>query len=240
MAETRHNSGRRKADVPWQWNPVLICALCLLAFCRGSFALNLPTGTVFSAWAMADSTDAKSVEYQLKAAFLYNFMKFIEWPQGAGGDGDNNSQKKTPITLCVLGTDLFGKHLDNLTKKEVKERSIRIVRLEGFEQYQKTHPGITPQQYFEDQKQAIESCHLLFISQSEERLMSDLVTFTDPIAVLTVSDISGFAKNGGVIEFVMEVNKIRFEVNIVSAERKKLKISSQLLQLAKEVHKNRP
>jgi hypothetical protein len=237
MAETRQDRRCNTADVPWHWNPVFFYALCLLVFCRSVLALNVPIGPVVASWAMAESSDAKSVEYQLKAAFLYNFMKFIEWPQTEAGNKD--AQAKKPITLCILGTDSFGKHLDDLTKKEVKERPIRIVRLEGFESYQKTHPNATPQQYFDDQKQAIESCHLLFISLSEEKLMKELVTFTDAMPVLTVSDIPDFAKKGGVIEFVMEANKIRFEVNIASAEKKGMKISSQLLQLAKEVYKNR-
>jgi hypothetical protein len=237
MAETRHNGRRNTADVPWHWNPVLLYALLLLAFCRGASALNTPIGPVLSCLAMAESTDAKSVEYQLKAAFLYNFMKFIEWPPSAAGADEKDSSNKTPITLCILGTDFFGKHLDDLTKKQVKERSIRIVRLDGFEQYQKTHSDATAQQYLQEQKKVIESCHLLFISQSEEKLTSDLVTFTDAMQILTVSDISGFAEKGGVIEFVMEANKIRFDVNNVSAERKGLKISSQLLQLARQVHK---
>jgi hypothetical protein len=239
MAETRHDRRRDTADVPWHWNPVLLCVLWLLTFCSGALALNAPIGPVLASWAMAEPSDAKNVEYQLKAAFLYNFMKFIEWPQTAGVDGDKDSQKKNPITLCIIGNDFFGRHLDDLTKKEVKERPIRIVRLEGFESYQKTHPDATVQQYFQEQKQTIESCHLLFISQSEEKLMGDLVTFIDAMQILTVSDISDFARKGGVIEFVMEGNKIRFEVNIASADRKKLKISSQLLQLAREVHKSR-
>jgi hypothetical protein len=213
--------------------------LWLLTFCGGALALNVPAGPVIASWAMAESSDAKSVEYQLKAAFLYNFMKFIEWPQGAGGDDGQDPQKKMPMTLCVIGTDSFGKHLDDLTKKQVKERSIRIIRLEGFESYRKSHSDATVQQYLEEQKKAIESCHLLFISQSEEALMSDLVTFTDAMQILTVSDIPAFAKKGGIIEFVMEASKIRFEVNIASADQKKLKISSQLLQLAKEVYKDR-
>jgi hypothetical protein len=234
MAQTRHDRKRHTADVPWHWKPVFFCALWLAISCYGAWAPNVSTGPVVASWVMTSSTDAKSVEYQLKAAFLYNFMKFIEWPQGAGG---NDSQKKDPITLCILGTDSFGKHLDDLTKKEVKERPIRIVRLEGFESYQKTHPGAAPQQYLEEQKQTIESSYLLFISQSEEKIMTELLAFTESMQVLTVSDIAGFAKKGGVIEFVMEANKIRFDVNNVSAERKGLKISSQLLQLAREVHK---
>jgi hypothetical protein len=237
MAEIRHNGRRNTADVSRQWKPVLIFAIWLLAFCNGVSALNIPIGPVVSSWAMAESSEAKNVEYQLKAAFLYNFMKFIEWPQTAAGAGDKESQKKNPITLCIIGTDSFGRHLDDLTKKEVKERPIRIVRLEGFEQYQKTHPDATPQKYFQEQKQTIESCQLLFISQSEEKLMNELITFTEAMQILTVSDISSFADKGGVIEFVMETNKIRFDVNIASADRKGLKISSQLLQLARETIK---
>jgi hypothetical protein len=237
MAETRHDRRHDTADVPWRWNPALIVALWLLALCHGASAFSNPLGLVVSELAQVDPMEAKSVEYQLKAAFLYNFMKFIEWPEIAMGAGDKESQKKKPVTLCVIGTDIFGRHLDDLTKKEIKERPVRIVRLEGFDQYQKTHPNVTRAQYLQEQKKEIENCELLFVSQSEEKQMSELITFTEGMRVLTVSDISGFAQQGGVIEFVMEENKIRFDVNVTSAERKGLKISSQLLQLARTIIK---
>ena len=144
MTEKRHERGRRAPVVPGQWNTVFLYALALLILCGSLAAQNLTIVPAIGSVVMSDSADAKNVEYQLKAAFLYNFMKFIEWPPGAGG---KDAQKKDPITLCVIGTDFFGKHLDDLTKKEVKERVIRIVRLEGFESYLKTHPGATPQQY---------------------------------------------------------------------------------------------
>lgn len=239
MADTTHNRKCSIVDVSRPWSSVLLCVLWLLIFCRGAKALNVSMGPIAASLTKADSADAKSVEYQLKAAFLYNFMKFIEWPQTAEEDGEKDSQKNTPVTLCIIGTDYFGEHLDDLTKKQVKDRSIRIVRLEGFEFHRRAHPDVAVQQYFEEKKRAIESCHLLFISQSEEKLMGDLVAFTDAMQILTVSDIPNFAKKGGVIEFVMEGNKIRFEVNTASADQKKLKISSQLLQLAKELHKKR-
>jgi hypothetical protein len=233
MAKTRCDRKCSTADVSWHWKSVLIFAFWLLAVCPGVLALNVPMYLVAPELTQVDLAEAGSVEYQLKAAFLYNFMKFIEWPEA----GDKEAQKTNPITLCVVGTDFFGRHLDDLTKKVVKERPIRIVRLDGFEEYQKTHPQATQEQYFQEQKKAIEGCHLLFVSQSEEKLMSEWVTLTGEIQILTVSDISGFAEKGGVIEFVMEENKIRFDVNVVSAERKGLKISSQLLQLARKIKK---
>jgi hypothetical protein len=237
MTKTKYNQRGSTEGVPRHWNPVLFFAIGLMVICSAALALPVPMDAAACVLTQVDTAEAKNVEYQLKAAFLYNFMKFIEFPEIASGTENKESQKNAPITLCVLGTDFFGKYLDDLTKKEIKARTIRIVRLEGFEQYQKTHPQATQDQYFQEQKKALEGCHLLFISQSEEKRMSELVTLTDGMRFLTVSDISGFAKQGGVIEFVMEENKIRFDINVAAADQKRLKISSQLLQLARKIHK---
>ncbi len=232
MTETRQVRDYGAADTPSHWKAVLIVALWLVTTCPASPALFVPVHLVTAITAVSQ-TEAGGIEYQLKAAFLFNFMKFIEWPQTAP-DGES---QKTPITLCIIGTDFFGSHLDDLTKKEIKQRPLRILRLEGFEEYQKKNPNASRQQYFQEQKKAMEGCSLLFISQSEEKQVHELKASIDVMPILTVSDISGFADSGGEIELVKEENKFRFDVNVISAEKKGLRISSQLLQLARKVHK---
>lgn len=234
---TRQYAEYGLAGFRWITRPVLIFVFWLAATwpCAAELSVSyeVPMNSTLPAGIASNATDAKSIEYQLKAAFLYNFIKFIEWPNTAPAE----AQKNSPITLCVLGDDFFGTHLDDLTKKVVKDRSIHIVRLEGFEQYKKSHASATQEQYFADQKKTIENSHLLFISQSEEKWITDLLTLTEGMQVLTVSDVTDFAAKGGIFEFIMEENKIRFEVNVSSAEKKGFKISSQLLQLARKIHK---
>jgi hypothetical protein len=232
MTETRQCRDYGTADIPSHWKAVLIVALWLVTTCSALPALFVPVHLVTVITAVSQ-TEAGSVEYQLKAAFLFNFMKFIEWPQTS----PEEESQKTPITLCIIGTDFFGSHLDDLTKKEIKQRPLRILRLEGFEEYQKKNSNASRQQYFQEQKKAMEGCHLLFISQSEEKQIQELKASIDVMPILTVSDISGFADGGGEIELVKDENKIRFDVNVISAEKKGLRISSQLLQLAKKVYK---
>ncbi len=240
MAATRHDPKHGTAGFAWWRKRALIFATWLLVICRGAIAVNMPMHIALPELVLADSGEAANLEYQLKAAFLYNFIKFVDWLEPSSSAGAEEAKKKDPIVLCVLGEDLFGRHLDDLTKKVIKDRQIRVVRLEGFEQYKKSRSRATLEQYFQEQRKAMASCHLLFISQSEEKLMNELAAFTDKMQILTVSDISGFAGKGGVIEFVMEENKIRFDINVVSAERKGLKISSQLLQLARKIYKKTP
>lgn len=240
MAATKHDPKHGTAGFAWWRKRALIFATWLLVICRGAMAAGVPLNLAALGLTLTSSMETKSIEYQLKAAFLYNFIKFVDWPEPSSSAGAEEAKKKDPIVLCILGEDFFGRHLDDLTKKTVRDRQIRVVRLEGFEQYKKSRSRATLEQYFQEQRKALEGCHLLFISQSEEKLMNELAAFTDKMQILTVSDISGFAGKGGVIEFVMEENKIRFDINVVSAERKGLKISSQLLQLARKIYKKTP
>jgi hypothetical protein len=232
---TKYEFQHGTARVTNRGRTALILAVWLLASCSGAMAANMPMYIALPELVLAESGEAGSLEYQLKAAFLYNFMKFIEFSDPSS-DADA-AAKKEPIILAVLGEDLFGKHLDDLTKKVIKDRPIRIIRIEGFEQYKSAHPKATQEEYFREQQKAIESCRLLFVSRSEEKWMSEILAFTGKMRIIMASDTANFASKGGLIEFVMEENKIRFDINVVSAEQKGLKVSSQLLQLARNVIK---
>ncbi len=156
--------------------------------------------------ARADSETTK--EYQIKAAFLLNFVKFIEWPPGAFTAPDS------PIRLGVLGDDPLGPALDEMVRGEtIHGRSLVVLR----------------SRQIEDLKQ----CHLLFICKSERARYTDELEILEGTPVVTVSDIEGFANNGGLIQFYLDDKKVRFEINLAVAKRLDLKMSSQLLALGK-------
>ena len=151
-----------------------------------------------------------SPEYKLKAAYLFNFAKFVEWPAKAFTD------PASPIVIGVLGTDPFGDALDQIIKgRAINGRPLTIRRAQrGAE---------------------LTSCHLVFISRSEQaRLPATLAPFADQ-ATLTVSDADEFLTAGGAIHLVLEDQKVRFAINAGAAERAGLKIAAQLLSLAKVV-----
>ena len=148
-------------------------------------------------------------EYQIKAAFLYNFVKFVEWPDEALPD------PSAPIALCVLGEDPFGVALESINGKTVKGRQLVIKRFVGL--------------------QDLEVCRILFISSSEEGRLAQIFGSLKNSSILTVGEMERFIQLGGIISFTMESNKIRFEINADAAERAGLKISSKLLNLAKVV-----
>lgn len=161
-----------------------------------------------------------SEEYQIKAAFMYNFIKFVEWPK------ERFSSDKDPIVIGVVGKDPFGETLDEVVQKPVKNRSLTIKRFaSASEDPEPVHP----------QLDAIRQCHVLFVSPSERKVSKRLMAAIGNSAILTVGDASGFLEEGGIINFSIEEKKIRFEIGLAKARSAKLDISSQLLRLAKRV-----
>jgi len=151
---------------------------------------------------------APAGHYPLKADLLYNFAKFVEWPAEAFY-ADN-----TPFRICVQGDDPFGPDLEPAPKKRVNGRSVVVQRGTGDD--------------------PLAGCHVVFIAVSEAPRLARALSRFGP-GVLTVSDIPGFAERGGTIGFVMERERVRFEINTDAAQRAGLKISSKLLKLAKVV-----
>ena len=145
-----------------------------------------------------------SREYEIKAAYLYNFIKYVDWPSY----GDN-------ITIGVLGGNPFGTALAPLNGKIVKGRRLLIKELDSLREAQK--------------------CQIIFISSSEKQRLQEIFENLKFARVLTVGETEGFASDGGIINFVQEHNKVRFEINPDAAHRTGLNISSELLKLAKLV-----
>lgn len=146
-------------------------------------------------------------EYDVKAAFLYNFVKFVEWPASAFRDD------RSPIEICVYGTDPFGQSLDGVVKGEtVGGRGLAIRRPASFAGF--------------------EGCHVLFVAASERARVSEVLAAVGGRPVLTVGDADGFLRAGGMINFVLDKGRVRFRINEAPAQRVRLTISSKLLRLA--------
>lgn len=144
-----------------------------------------------------------SPEYQAKAAFLFNFGKFVQWPDAAFGEGE--------MRLCVLGADPFGAALDGIEGKQVRGQKLVVLR----------GPGVDPRR-----------CHILFIARSEDGRLDAILQAVGRSSVLTVGESEDFARRGGVVNFKIVDGKIRFEINPEAAKQAGLRISAKLLQLA--------
>ena len=146
-------------------------------------------------------------EYEVKAAFLYNFARFVEWPPEVRRDPG------APFVIAILGHDPFGAVLDEtVAGKTVAGRPIevrRVPRVEGARDAQ-----------------------IVFVCPSERANMAAILKALDRPGVLTVGDTDGFAMRGGAINFTRQARRVRFEINPVVAEQAGLKVSSQLLKLA--------
>jgi len=186
-------------------------------------------------------------EYQVKAAFIYNFMKFIEWPKettGKGADGENskepkkdNDKKDEPIVIGMVGDNPFGKAFELIIKKKINNKKIAITEFEGLEEYKARakNKAKYKEEYIAEYEKALKKCHVLFFHATKVHNYHGIVELVGDSSVLTVGDIESFTDNGGVIGFAVEKKKVRFEVNLTAARRANLKISSKLLRLAKRV-----
>lgn len=149
---------------------------------------------------------------KLKSAFLYNFGRFVAWPDGAFADG------RSPIIIGVLGDDPFGKVLDATVKgKTARDRAFVIKRF-------KTTRNANSAE--------LRKCHILYVSKSESDYWEDVFKAVDGAHVLTVGEGSSFATSGGVMAFGFTGDKLSVYVNRKQADRAKLRISAKLLKRA--------
>jgi hypothetical protein len=153
-------------------------------------------------------------EYQVKAAFLYNFAKFVEWPQGTFANSTD------PITICTVGQNPFGSALEDMVKgKKVGDRAFAVRRLPDTQQ--------------------ASQCQILFIGGAEWRRTGALLEAVKSPGILTVGETDDFTALGGIINFRLDGPRVRIRVDLQAAERGKLRISSKLLSLA-EIAKKQP
>lgn len=166
-------------------------------------------------WGIGAARSQEASEYQVEAAFLYHFAKFIVWPAEAF------PETNSPITIGILGEDPFGDALETTVRnKAIDNHPFRIVHL--------------------DMKSLAEakSCQILFICPSEKRRLAEILQAVKSASVLTVSKMDRFTQAGGMINFFIEDKKVRFEINDEQARRVGLKISAKLLNLGR--HKETP
>ena len=181
----RRPAGRGFAPV-WLW---LLAWLCLGG---GTGAADVPK------------------EYQVKGAFLYNFIKFTEWPAGTF------PTTNAPVTIGVLGANPFnGTLMDMIRAKPIGGRDVQMKLCASLAE--------------------AKACHVLFISASEDKQLTATLAALKGAPVLTVGDTEAFAKAGGMINFVPEGANLRFEINKASADAAGVKLSAQLLRLARTV-----
>jgi len=252
--------------------------------------------------AYPDSKSTQYKEYEVKAAFMYNFLKFVDWPEEKMASNDNQ------IIIGIIGEDPFGSAADILKDKKVEDRNVVIKHFDGFQQLKEAvekdkteltdkikalsksqiiyrdNDGkivIKPADEFNElksitdgaarekkieelkkrgflladpskaediktiidtiangQMETLKRCHLLFICPSEKKTVNEIIDLVKNQGVLTVADTQEFLDAGGIVNFVIEDNKVRFDINLTASEKAGLKIRSQLLRLAKKVVKD--
>lgn len=153
--------------------------------------------------------EESSLEYQLKAAFLVNFARFIAWPETAF------PSEQREFILCVAGKDPFGSALAGIENKKIAGRPVRVIYVPKLEE--------PP------------PCHLLFVSRSEETGFAQQIPALGRRGIVTVSDISGFVRVGGHIEFFNRQDRLSFIINHSALKAAGIRVGASLLDLAAAV-----
>jgi hypothetical protein len=179
---------------PQRWLPQTIRLIVLL-------------GMLLQANWRTDAQPAALTEYQVKALFLLNFTKYIDWPTEAF------AETNSPITIGVIGQNNFGEDLAKAVEgKSVNGRKIVLLPLESENDWSK--------------------CHILFISASEKKRVPDIVAKVKALPILTVGETEQFTQQGGIVNFTKKEGKVRLEIDLNAAQSAKLQISSRLLNVA--------
>lgn len=154
--------------------------------------------------------DAGTLEHRVKAAFLYQFAGYVEWPQAAFAQAD------TPVTIGVLGSESLATELSQVVVgRTVGGRTVTVRRLRGGD--------------------SLAGVHILFIGRAENARLAQLTQLLQPRPILTVTEADGSLERGSMINFIMVERRVRFEVGLDSVEKSGLKLSSRLLAVAQQV-----
>lgn len=159
--------------------------------------------------ALADYYDEPGEECLVKAAFVYNFMKFVEWPVST------DSEEGSSLSVCILGTGPMREALLSLSGKKIRGKTLTVGTCMDITELRK--------------------CNVLFITESEEGRLDRILDAIRGKSILTISDMDHFAAHGGLIGMTTENKRIRFIINLRSAHSASLHISSRLLKLASKV-----
>jgi hypothetical protein len=182
-------------------NPALLRTLCAWAM-----VLIVALGNC-----LADPLEQAREEYQVKAAFLYNFAKFVTWPDDTLAPGNS-------IVICVDGKTHFGHWLEDTVRgKTIEGHNLEVRRVSTV-----AEAG---------------SCHILFVGAGDERGWLSRLAALGRAGILTVGESDAAAAAGAIVNFTLEGDKVRFEINTSMADRERLRISSRLLSLARVVRR---
>jgi hypothetical protein len=183
------------APIPRRWGHGAVSVLGLMAFLLGTLVGHAQTSMS---------------EYQVKALFLLNFVKYVDWPAAISPD------TKAPIVIGILGQDNFNNSLrDAAEGKEINGRAITIRHVSSTDD--------------------LSGCSVLFVSSSENNRLDAILGKTSILPILTVGEDEEFLQKGGIINFVLKNGKIGLEINLKVAQQVKLQISSKLLSVAEVV-----
>ena len=175
--------------------------------------------------AQKDSGPVGYREYDVKAAFLYNFIKFTDWPEG-------KPAKPNMIIIGILGQDQFGNSFDTIKNKTIDNKMLVIKQFGKFADLCKdTNNTANSCPNLEDLKK----CHLLFICKSETPQLIQILEAISAGSVLTAGECDKFLDAGGMINFILRENKVAFEINTAAAKDAKIQINSRVLRLAKRI-----
>ena len=196
----------------------------------------------------ADAKTSEQIEYEIKAAFVFNFMRCIDWTEqkttadyhyqkenATGAD----AEKPPPMISGIVGKNPFGEAFKPVQDRTVNERPVKLVLLDGLESYlnaAKTEADAL-EAYRKKNIALLSRCHILFLCISENEHLERLLLLAAGSGAVTISDIPDFVLRGGMIGFVMDSKRVRFDINLDNVEKEKLNIRSQLLELARRIHK---
>jgi len=175
----------------------------------------------------------QATEYELKMAFLFNFLKYVEWEKEKGAEQTEPDAEKPdaekepePIRIGVVGKDPFEKAWEIIRDKKVNDRKIsyRIFDLAAGEEEQQKQT-----------REEIRSCQVIFVPKSEGKNLDRILELVKDRPVLTVGETGDFLQKGGILNFVLEENKIRFEINLDTAKAARIQFKTSVLKLAKTI-----
>jgi len=149
-------------------------------------------------------------EYDVKAAFLVNFVRFVEWP------ATSFASPQSALTICIFGEDSFGEAANSLKSKIVSGHPLSVRRVNDVRE--------------------VAACHILFVGSADSKQLGIIQNTAAAKSILTVGESAAFQKAGGMIRFVLEDNKVRLEINLGETEAALLKVSAKLLSVAKIIH----